>query len=133
MEIQDDFVKKLARTGGLAIFSGLPGNAQTILEGVRAIRPDNLSASIGLAIARVNANRLDDAIVILRDWVLKVEPENLTAKCFLGLALKHSGQNRDGDRLLREVIEKADGKNVNDRMLARDLLSASEAVTRSTV
>lgn len=132
MEIQDSFVKKLARTGGIAIFSGLHENAQTILEGVCAIRPDNLSASIGLAITRIYANRLEDAIMILQDSVLQTESGNLTAKCYLGLALKHSGRNHDGERVLREVIQKADAKDVNSRTLAREFLGASETITRRT-
>jgi len=122
VKIEDDFVKKLTQTGALASFSGLHENAQKILEGVRILRPKNIYASIGLAITKINANELDDAIMILQNWVLNVEPQNVSAKCYLGVALKYSDRENEGNKLFQEVIKSADEKNINEKNLATALL-----------
>lgn len=133
MKIRDNFVGVLANTGTLASFYGLHENAQVILEGVRAVRPDNHYASISLAVTKINAYLLNEAIVILRDWVLKIDPGSLAAKCYLGLALKYSGHNHEGDGLLREVIETADDDDINEKRLAKELLKCGDVMTGSPV
>jgi lipopolysaccharide biosynthesis regulator YciM len=130
MELQDDFVRKLTHTGALASFSGLHDNAQKILEGVRVLRPENVYASIGLAVTKINAYQLDDAIMILQDWVLKVDPENLPAKCFLGLAFKHSDRESEGNQLLREVIQSASEEDINEKNMANDFLEEEIQTSR---
>lgn len=123
MKIEDEFVRKLTHSGALASFSGLHDNAQSILEGVRILRPENIYASMGLAVTKINANQLFDAIMILQDWVLKIEPKNLSAKCFLGLALKHSGREVEGNYFLKEVIQSAAEEDIHEKNMATEFLN----------
>ena len=122
MKIEDDFIRKLSHSGVLASFSGLHENAQKILEGVRILRPENIYTSIGLAVTKINAHQLDEAIEILQDWVLKIDPENISAKCYLGMALKFSDREEEGNKLFRQVIESAGEEDINDKELAAALL-----------
>ncbi len=122
MRIEEDFIRKLSYSGGLASFYGLHENAQKILEGVRILRPENIYASIGLAMTKINAYQLDEAIEILQDWVLKIDPENIFAKCYLGMALKLSDRKEEGNKLFRQVVESAGEENINEKELAAALL-----------
>jgi thioredoxin-like negative regulator of GroEL len=122
VKIDDDFVRKLSYSGVLASFSGLHENAQKILEGVRILRPENIYASIGLAVTKINAHQLDEAIEILQDWVLKIDPENISAKCYLGMALKLSDRKEEGNKLFMQVVESAGEEDIQDKELATALL-----------
>jgi hypothetical protein len=122
VKIEDDFIKKLTHSGVLASFSGLHENAQKILEGVRILRPENIYASIGLAVTKINAYELDDAIEILQDWVLKIDPENISAKCYLGMALTLSDRKEEGNKLFRQVVESAGEEDIHDKELAAEFL-----------
>ncbi len=122
MRIEDEFIHKLTRSGALASFSGLHEKAQKIMEGVRILRPENIYATIGLAVTKINAYQLDDAIEILQDWVLKIDPQNISAKCYLGIALKFSDREDEGNELFREVVESASKEDINEKNLAAAFL-----------
>jgi cytochrome c-type biogenesis protein CcmH/NrfG len=122
VKIEDEFVRKLSLAGALASFSDLHENAQKILEGVRILRPENIYASLGLAVTKLNAYQVDDAILILQDWVLKIEPQNIAAKCYLGIAFRHADRENEGNELLREVIKSAEEKDINEKNLAMEIL-----------
>ncbi len=123
MKTEDEFVRNLVAAGALASLSGLHENAQKIFEGLRILRPQNdVDASIGLTIAKINANQFDDAVRILQDRVLKIDPKNVVAKCFLGVAFKFLDRDREANKLFQEVLELASEENINEKKLATEFL-----------
>lgn len=125
MKITGNLLGKLAQAGSLASFHGLAREAETIVDGIHALRSDNADVLLSVAINKLNMAQLDDAIHILQDQVLKVEPENATAKCFLGLALKQIGYTYQSDKILHEVIASTTDENDSDRALAQAFLKGA--------
>lgn len=116
---------KLAQTGSLASFFGLAREAETILNGIYAVRFDNADVLLSVAINKINTAQRGEAIHILQNQVLKLDPENATAKCFLGLALKQIGYTHQSDKILHEVIASAADDNDSDRALANAFLQSA--------
>lgn len=120
--LSGDLLGRLARAGSLASFCCLDDDAQTIYDGLRAVRPENVDVLVGLATTKVNAHDPDEAIVILRDMALKLDPAHTTAKCILGVALEAAGRHGESEQVLREVVDSGDGEQDCDRALALELL-----------
>lgn len=119
MEIRAELLRTLSQVGYMACFKGLIQEGQVIMDGIRAVRAQQVPVLVGVAIARISAGRYDEAIALLRDHVLTVEPEHMTAKCFLGLALKQVGRTSEGNRLLEEVGSQG---NPDEQIIAKAYL-----------
>ncbi|MEE4379287.1 MAG: tetratricopeptide repeat protein [Candidatus Competibacteraceae bacterium] len=119
VEIPAELLRTLSQVGYMACFKGLVQEGQVIMDGIRAMRTQQVPVLIGVAIARISGSCYDEAIALLRNEVLPVEPDNMTAKCFLGLALKQVGQTTEGNRLLEEVISRG---NVDEQTIAKAYL-----------
>ncbi len=127
MKISDDLVQKLSNAGTMASFAGLPAQGKTIMAGVRAVRPDNIHAAMGHAIALINANEMEHAIGILEQSVLSISPDNLQAKCFLGFALKQAGREEEGQWHLQDVLARCGDEHPAEKEMAELFLTSPEA------
>lgn len=106
MEIDARRVQLLMQIGFLAGEYGLSHEAETIFEGIRAVRPESEFPMIGLAFAKMVSNQLDESIRILRDEALKLNPDSDLAMSFLGLALSLSGHASECSRVVTEVVNR---------------------------
>lgn len=111
MEFSKVTIAKLMTLGVMASVKGFPKEANSIMEGIWEIHPDNLYVLIGLALAKTNMGYYKEAITILQNHVLNVDPENSMAQCIFGMALKFSGQRLEGEALLREVSHSQSKQN----------------------
>jgi predicted Zn-dependent protease len=119
MEFSKATIAKLMALGVMASVKGFPKEANSIMEGVREIHPDNLYVLTGLALAKTNMGYYKEAITLLQHHVLNVDPQNLIAQCVLGAALKFSGQRLEGEALLREVSNsESQQKTIAEAVLA---------------
>lgn len=128
MNIENAHLKTLAQIGFAACFRGLPREAIAVLEGISAVRPNNEKVTTALAIAYMNAGRMDDAIKLFRD-ALETDPDNATAKSFLGLTLKLVGRNHESARLLDEVKASSNASKEN-KTFATMVLDSNPAELR---
>lgn len=108
MDINSELLKKLSQVGYMACLKGYRKEGQVIMDGVRAVRPDQVPVLMGVAIARVTAGRYEEAIKIIQSDILTQEPDHLTAKCFLGVALFESGEEEQSRSFFTEIMEKGD-------------------------
>lgn len=104
MEIEQTRIQMLMEIGFLAAGRGEINAAETIFNGIKALRPESESPLIGLAVARMNAGNNQEAIAILRDRALALNPLSDMANSFLGLALKLEGLNSQADSILEGVV-----------------------------
>ena len=98
MEIEQTRIQMLMEIGFLAAGKGEIKASETIFTGISALRPESESPRIGLAVARMNAGKNQEAIAILRDQASDM------AKSFLGLALKLEGLNSEASSILEGVV-----------------------------
>lgn len=91
MNVTTELLQLLSEVGYMACFRGDSERAQVIMDGVDAVGDEQTPIKMGLAITKIYAGDLDDAISILRDDVLNNDPEHMSAKCFLGIALNLKG------------------------------------------
>ena len=90
----------------MACFRGDNERSQLIMSGVDAVGGNQTPIKMGLAITKIYAGDVDNAITILRDDVLIKEPEHMSAKCFLGIALNLKGDQQQANNLFQEVAQK---------------------------
>jgi len=62
MNASTETVRLLMEIGLMAAGAGLIDEAGKIFEGVRAVRPDDASPLVGLAIAQIHSGRPHDAV-----------------------------------------------------------------------
>jgi len=106
MDIDAKKLRLLMQVGFLAGEYGFSGDAETIFEGVRAVRPESESPLIGLAFAKMSSDQMEESIRILEEEALKLNPESDLARGFLGMALKFSGRTEECSRLMKEVVDR---------------------------
>lgn len=111
MEFSKATIAKLMALGVMASVKGFPKEANSIMEGIREIHPENVYVLIGLALAKTNMGYYKEAISILRHQVLNIDPQNPMAQCILGMALKFSGQRLEGEVLLHAVSNSKSKQN----------------------
>jgi predicted Zn-dependent protease len=115
-----ELLKMLYQIGYIACIQGLVRDGECIMEGLYAVRPEENSILVGLAIARMYTGRSDEAINILRNQVLVGDPNHRTAQLFLGIMLMDNSHQEDGEQLLRLV---SDHGSENEQYLANIYLS----------
>nr|CAA6827528.1 MAG: Unknown protein [uncultured Thiotrichaceae bacterium] len=103
MNVTTELLQLLSEVGYMACFRGESDRAQAIMGGVDAVGREQIPIKMGLAITKVYAGELDNAISILRDDILQTEPEHMSAKCFLGIALNLQGNQDEANTLFEEV------------------------------
>ncbi|PIE00440.1 MAG: hypothetical protein CSA79_03670 [Thiothrix nivea] len=103
MKITTELLQLLSEIGYMACFRGDSQNAQTIMDGVDAVGDEQTPIKMGVAITKIYAGDIDNAISILRDDVLVNEPDHMSAKCFLGIALNLKGDQDGAHTLFEEV------------------------------
>jgi predicted Zn-dependent protease len=111
MEFSKVIVAKLMALGVMASVKGFPKEANSIMEGIREIHPDNVYVLTGLALAKTNIGSYEEAITILQTQVLNMDPQNSMAQCVLGMALKFSGQRIEGEALLHKISNSTSNQN----------------------
>jgi hypothetical protein len=104
MDIDSRSLQLLLEVGLLAGGYGWMKEAEVIFEGLRAVRPENESPLIGLAIAKMNNNQAEESIRILETEALNTNPESDLARAFLGLALKLAGRVEQSRLLSEQVV-----------------------------
>ncbi|MGF1547438.1 MAG: tetratricopeptide repeat protein [Thiotrichales bacterium] len=114
-DVDVEILRRLSEIGYMASFKGFPQEGEEIMEGVYALKPEQVPVQIGLAVAKISAAKYADAIRILGEIVTTGDPDNLTAKCFLGLALKEFGKINEAGEILRDVSTRGD---VNQKAVA---------------
>lgn len=106
MNVSTELLQLLSEVGYMACFRGDNDNSQIIMDGVDAVGEEQAPIKMGVAISKIYAGDLDNAISILRDDVLAKEPDHMSAKCFLGIALNLKGEQSQATVLFQEVAEK---------------------------
>jgi predicted Zn-dependent protease len=110
VQVDTETVRLLTEIGFMAMSRGKQREAEAIFAGVQAVRPKSETPAIGLALTRIGARKLDEAIRILRDDALARNPDSAEAKCYLGMALKLAGRASEADKVLREAAGAATGE-----------------------
>jgi hypothetical protein len=99
----------LMELGYLAAGSGFQGEAESIFEAVRVLRPDSEMPVIGLAVVKIAAGRPLEAVPLLEEQALRINPGSALARSFLGLALKLAGHGSRSRAVLEEVAAAGGG------------------------
>ena len=106
MNVSTELLQLLSEVGYMACFRGDNERSQVIMNGVDAVGENQSPIKMGLAITKIYAGDIDNAITILRDDVLAKEPDHMSAKCFLGIALNLKGDQSQAIGLFKEVAAK---------------------------
>lgn len=120
MNVTTELLQLLSEVGYMACFRGDSDRAQVIMDGVDAVGREQVPIKMGLAITKIYAGDLDNAVSILRDDVLDNDPEHMSAKCFLGIALNLKGKQDEANTLFEEVAIKG---NEDEKSIASVYLS----------
>lgn len=120
MNVTTELLQLLSEVGYMACFRGDSERAQVIMDGVDAVGKEQVPIKMGLAITKIYAGDLDNAVSILRDDVLQNEPGHMSAKCFLGIALNLKGDQDEANTLFEEV---AVNGNEDEKSIASVYLS----------
>jgi Flp pilus assembly protein TadD len=113
-------VRLLAEIGIAAAGHGFPREAETILAGVQAVRPDSEAPHVGRAIGLLCAGRHDDAVRLLWREGLQAAPDSAYLRAFLAMALKLAGRAGDAERIAAEVL--AGEADETAKALAREVV-----------
>lgn len=100
-----ELFERLAEAGFLASECGLHAAAESIFDGLTAMKPDKPSPLIGAAMVRARRGEMDAAIEQLRGIVLRYADSEM-AKAMLGTLLVYSGQ-RGALALFEDVLATA--------------------------
>lgn len=119
MNFSAECVRLLTEIGFLAAGHGRPAAARTIMDGLKAIRPDRNGAYIGIALAHMNAGAPGEAVRELREEALPavVEADVPLVRAFLALALKLDGRVRESAAEL-DLIQSDSPDQTAQRMAA---------------
>lgn len=109
VDIPSQAVRTLMEVGMLAAVCGLHEHAQTIFEGLEAVRPTSEGPPIGKALIHMSRNEHEAAAGMLRDVSAK-HPASLEAKMMLGLALRMAGRNAECSSVIKELEASGDAK-----------------------
>jgi len=104
MAIDSETVTLLAELGFLAADHSMTSQADTIADGLAAMRPGTEQPHLVRAYGRLGARDVAGAEKILREGVLSANPESEAGKTLLGLALHLAGKGAERDNVLDEVI-----------------------------
>jgi Flp pilus assembly protein TadD len=92
----------LLELGYWCVQQGQPADAETLLQGVRTLRPQNPTAAMFLGMARFAAGRPTEAEKVYRD-VLEKQDDDLT-RAFLAESLLAQKRWNEARSLLEEIV-----------------------------
>ena len=101
--LEADDARFLTEIGMLAAGRGDVRHADTIFHALRRLRPERAYPVVGLAVARLNAGRANDAVRLLEDAVLADPQERAVVRAWCGLALQLAGRSAESLRVLAEA------------------------------
>ncbi|WP_323018738.1 hypothetical protein [Castellaniella sp.] len=90
----------LAEVGMLAASRGDLSRADRIFGFLRQVRPERAFPLVGLAVARLNAGRAEEAARLLQDVHLADLQEQAVVQSWCGLALQLAGHGAESRRML---------------------------------
>ncbi len=99
--LEADDARCLAEVGFLAAGRGDVTRADAIFNALRALRPGRAYPWLGLAVARLNAGRADEAVRLLEQGEASAAAERGLLSAWRGLALQLAGRNAESVRLLQ--------------------------------
>ncbi len=115
-------VRLLLEVGFMSCGAGNIRAAESIFSGLRALRPDEASSFIGLAMARIEAGAAQDAVSILRGAAGFPFSKNIEYKVFFSISLIAAGQRNEAERELHKLLSE-DRSDCPERKLAAALLT----------
>ncbi|MBB1625144.1 tetratricopeptide repeat protein [Achromobacter sp. UMC71] len=118
--LEADDARCLAEVGFLAAGRGDVARADAIFNALRALRPGRAYPWLGLAVARLNAGRADEAVRLLEQGEASAAAERGLLSAWRGLALQLAGRNAESVRLLQACADA--GAGGEGAVLARSLL-----------
>lgn len=95
-------IQRLMEVAMVAAGNGLATDAETIFQGIAAVRRDSELPLVGRAFLSMNRGRFPEAIDLLQQ-ALEKQPDSELALGFLGAALKFSGMNQAAEQVLEQV------------------------------
>ncbi|MBG0775379.1 MAG: hypothetical protein H0S85_02980 [Desulfovibrionaceae bacterium] len=105
MEIRKELLQKVTEIGLLASNYGQVKEAEAIFEGLVAVRPDQETPYIGMAMAKMNSGSYDEALELLLEKALTINPESDLAKSFAALCYKLAGKPVEAKAAADFVVE----------------------------
>ena len=117
MEIDENTLQLLMQVGLLASGRGYATEAETIFNGLKAVRPESDIPLIGMAVNRMNESDFEGAAEMLLNDVLERNPDNDLAKAFLAHALIASGVSDQAREVCEDVL--ASGNDATAKEMVR--------------
>ena len=118
-EIDRETAQLLAVGAGMAAMLGAKKEADLMIAGLTAARPDDLDAQIMVAIAYRRLKEFDACKRILTEKVLAKEPDWSIAKAQLAWVYHDEGRLRERDELVEQIVAAND--DANAVMIANEL------------
>lgn len=115
-----DDARVLTEVGFLAAGRGDVARADVIFQALRALRPGRAYPWLGLAVARLNAGRADEAVRLLEQGEASAAAERGLLAAWRGLGLQLAGRTAESTRLLQACAQ--GGEGAEGIALARSLL-----------
>jgi len=98
--LSDIQIQRLLDIANAGCQKGFINEAQTIYDGVLAVKPGFAPALIGKAFSHVVVNGFEEAERLLREEVLATNPEDADALSILGLCLALAGRKDEAREIL---------------------------------
>jgi predicted Zn-dependent protease len=117
MLIEREVAQRLLEVGYYAIGKGHSDKAEKIFVGLAAVRPKSEYPVIALAMLKMNSNRAEEAVKLLKES--EVSSATPMGRTYLGLALRLAGLNSESRDVLEQVVNS--GENEQAVSLARSL------------
>ena len=102
MRWEEEAPRLLLELGYWCVQQGQPADAETLLEGARALRPENPTAAMFLGMARFAAGRPAEAEKAYRE-ILETRDDDLT-RAFLAESLLAQKRWNEARSLLEEIV-----------------------------
>jgi tetratricopeptide (TPR) repeat protein len=103
--IPSNLLQILTEVGYMAAGCGWRQQAESIFNGIIAVRPESEFPWISYAIAKISVGQLSEAFEMLTKRALVLNPRNDLAKAFLGLILSRVGSHKISEHFLHQVVD----------------------------
>jgi Flp pilus assembly protein TadD len=100
--LEEEVPRLLLELGYWCVQQGQPADAETLLSGARALRPDNTTAAMFLGMARFAAGRPAEAERVYRE-ILEGRDDDLT-RAFLAESLLAQKRWKEARSLVEEIV-----------------------------
>lgn len=105
-------LSNMVQLGFMASFHGESEKSALIFSGLQGMNPHCNDIALGLAVARINAGQVHDAIEILQNKVLKESPDHPIAMVFLAWAYRNSGHSEKYEEIRDRVLDGTDDEAI---------------------